>query len=212
MSVPDWFRGKSYDKKIFDSQIGENIPPYQYTIKITLPQWSLTDIDLIRWISAWGKEVKVISPQVLIDKIHSIGEGITHIYQDIELIFCGLEQINQLVKENKEKQRRRPLFIAIDAPNNQPQPDLVQEQINYHPKDLYLLKKDDLNPLNSATIHNAASFIKTAKQKSKSQQPQPCFIYSHSEITLTTQVAIAIYHTLKQDPQLSNFRISLTYL
>ncbi|CCI05288.1 hypothetical protein MICAC_800008 [Microcystis aeruginosa PCC 9443] len=37
-------------------------------------------------------------------------------------------------------------------------------------------------------------------------------IYSHSGINLASEVAITIYRELKQDTELTNLRISLSYL
>ena len=37
-------------------------------------------------------------------------------------------------------------------------------------------------------------------------------IYAHSGINDASQVAIAIYQTLKQDNDLADFKLSLTYL
>jgi len=215
MSLPDWLKGTSYDRGIF--KLEQNIPPYQYTIKITLPEWSLPklspeypgDIDLIRWISVWGKKVKVISPQSLIDKIYSIGEGITNIYQDIELICCDLEKVNDLVK-NKEGSDYR--FISIKPPNGNAEPQSVQSELNMNLGHIHPFIINDITQFNEEDIKKTVAFIKKKKKASKIQDGLRFLIYSHSGINLASEVAIAIYRELKQDTELTNLRISLSYL
>jgi predicted kinase len=49
--------------------------------QVTLPNWCIEDIDLLRWIVGFGGQVKVIEPSELINKVKSIGEAIAQIYQ-----------------------------------------------------------------------------------------------------------------------------------
>ncbi|MFM7791648.1 MAG: hypothetical protein ACKO90_27295, partial [Microcystis panniformis] len=215
MSLPDWLKGTSYERKALATRdrgifkLEQNIPPYQYTIKITLPEWSLMDIDLIRWISGWGKEVKVIEPQSLVDRIYSIGEGITNIYQDIELICCDLEKVNDLVK-NKEGSNYR--FISIKTPNGNAEPQSVQSELNMNPGRIHRFIINDITQFNEEDIKKTVAFIKKKKKASKIQDGLRFLIYSHSGINLASEVAIAIYRELKQDTELTNLRISLSYL
>lgn len=209
MSVPDWFQGRSSDSKIFNPKLKQNISLHQYTIEIILPEWSLEDIDLIRWISSWGKEVKVLQPQPLIDKIQAIGQGIQDIYQDIDLVFCELENVNNLVRIGQEKRTR---FIAINSPKLHAEPELVKNKINLNSQNLHSLKIDNSTPLNSEDVEEAVKFIKRIKAKSKTKVSQQFLIYSHSGINLASEVAIALYTALTQDPELAALRISLSYL
>ncbi|NCR16310.1 MAG: WYL domain-containing protein [Microcystis aeruginosa LL13-03] len=206
MTKPDW-NNEQWDTSIFN--LGKNSSPYPYTLKITLPKWSVFDIDLIRWISVLGKKVKVISPQSLIDKIYSIGEGITNIYQDIELICCDLEKVNDLVK-NKEGSDYR--FISIKTPNGNAEPQSVQSELNMNPGHIHLCRIDDITQFNEEDIKKTVAFIKKKKKASKIQDGLRFLIYSHSGINLASEVAIAIYRELKQDTELTNLRISLSYL
>lgn len=207
MSKPDWLKRTSYNPELFT--LKDNILPYRYTIKITVPEWSLNDIDLIRWISVWGKEVKVTSPQPLVDRIYSIGEGITNIYQDIELVCCELENVNDLVN-NKEGSNYR--FISIKTPDGNAEPESVQFKININPGHIHPFRIDDITQFNEEDIKKTVALIKTKKKESKIEDGLRFLIYSHSGIKLASEVAIAIYTALKQDPDLANLRISLTYL
>lgn len=215
MSLPDWLKGTSYERKALATRdrgifkLDQNIPPYQYTIKVTVPEWSLMDIDLIRWISGWGKEVKVIEPQSLVDRIYSIGEGITNIYQDIELICCDLEKVNDLVK-NKEGSDYR--FISIKTPNGNAEPQSVQSELNMNPGRIHPLIINDITQFNEEDIKKTVAFIKKKKKASKIVDGLRFLIYSHSGINLASEVAITIYRELKQDTELTNLRISLNYL
>ena len=215
MSSPDWLKGTSYERKALATRdrgifkLDQNIPPYQYTIKVTVPEWSLMDIDLIRWISGWGKEVKVIEPQSLVDRIYSIGEGITNIYQDIELICCDLEKVNDLVKKKEGSDYR---FISIKTPNGNAEPQSVQSELNMNPGRIHPLIINDITQFNEEDIKKTVAFIKKKKKASKIVDGLRFLIYSHSGINLASEVAITIYRELKQDTELTNLRISLNYL
>jgi hypothetical protein len=56
------------------------------------------------------------------------------------------------------------------------------------------------------------AFIKKKRKDSKIVDGLRFLIYSHSGINLASEVAIAIYRELKQDTELTNLRISLSYL
>ncbi|TVQ44219.1 MAG: WYL domain-containing protein [Gloeocapsa sp. DLM2.Bin57] len=201
MSLPDWLRGKAYDQSIFDPRMSQNIAPYQYTIKITLPKWSIFDIDLIRWISAWGKEVKVIYPSDLVEKIYSIGEGITSIYQDIQLLVCELESVDSLVR-NKEGHRHRFIVINCSGKN-------VNPKIN--PGDICHLMVNNSASLDEQ-VKKAIEFIKEIKKESTTKNSLQFVIYAHSGISDATEVAYPIYRTLKQDNDLAGLRLFLNYI
>jgi predicted kinase len=49
--------------------------------RVVLPQWSLDDVELIRWIMGFGGSVKVVKPPALVDKIKNMGEAIFQLYQ-----------------------------------------------------------------------------------------------------------------------------------
>ena len=49
--------------------------------QVTLPKWSLEDVDLHRWILGFGGEVKVVQPPELVEMIKAKGEAIAQVYQ-----------------------------------------------------------------------------------------------------------------------------------
>ncbi len=49
--------------------------------RVILPQWSLDDVELLRWILGFKGGVKVVKPQLLVDKFKQIGEDILNIYR-----------------------------------------------------------------------------------------------------------------------------------
>jgi predicted kinase len=49
--------------------------------QVTLPRWSLEDIDLHRWILGFGGQVKVVQPPELVEIIKAKGEAIYQVYQ-----------------------------------------------------------------------------------------------------------------------------------
>jgi hypothetical protein len=204
MSLPDWFEGLSYDRQIFI--LRPNIPPYQYTIEITVPEWSLQDIDLIRWISGWGKEVKVIEPQQLIQPIQAKGQGIQEIYQDVTLLVCDLKKVNDLIKKKQVN-----TFISIlNSSEKTIEPELVNNQIDINPNRVLQLTLDNPTTLNQKNIEESVNFVKNQRNSKSKVNPQ-ILVYSHSGIGLASEVAIALYTALTQDPELANLRISLTY-
>lgn len=49
--------------------------------QVTLPKWSLQDIDLHRWILGFAGHVKVVNPSQLVEVIKAKGEAIAKVYQ-----------------------------------------------------------------------------------------------------------------------------------
>lgn len=79
MSRPQDRRVKESDKSLFCLQpSGDNKFPNRFCV--TLPVWSLDDVDLKRWILGFGPQVKVVQPQALVDKIHNEAEAIANNY------------------------------------------------------------------------------------------------------------------------------------
>ncbi len=56
-------------------------PNFPNRFRVTLPKWSLHDVDLWRWIAGFGGQVKVVQPQELVDKIKRIGTEICWVYE-----------------------------------------------------------------------------------------------------------------------------------
>jgi len=53
-----------------------------YRFQVTLPEWSLNDFDLIRWILGFGGEVTVHKPEILKQKIIELSSNTIRVYQD----------------------------------------------------------------------------------------------------------------------------------
>lgn len=206
MSVPDWFEGLNYDRQLFN--LPENIPPYKYRIEITVPEWSLKDIDLIRWISGWGREVRVIEPQQLIQTIKAKGEEIEEIYRDIDLLVCNLEKVNDLMGT-----KRVETFISImNTQGTNVELELVENRKTTNYERVLQLKLDSQTILSQEYIEKAVDFIKRIYKKSNNKVNPRILVYSHSRISLASDVAIAIYTALRQDRELAGLTISLSYL
>ena len=58
---------------------GDNNFPNRF--QVILPQWSLDDVEFLRWILGFKAGVKVVKPQLLVDKFKQIGEDILNIYK-----------------------------------------------------------------------------------------------------------------------------------
>lgn len=52
---------QNVDQSIFRLASSKD-PKFPYRFRVTLPNWSLQDIDLKRWILGFGKQIKVIKP------------------------------------------------------------------------------------------------------------------------------------------------------
>ncbi|MBE9055023.1 WYL domain-containing protein [Sphaerospermopsis sp. LEGE 08334] len=80
MSLPVTGNKLNLPKAIFCLEKTEdNKFPHRFQIK--LPQWCLEDIELLRWILGFKAGVKVVKPQLLVDKIKQIGEDMVNIYR-----------------------------------------------------------------------------------------------------------------------------------
>jgi hypothetical protein len=55
-------------------------PTHSNRFQVTLPRWSLDDVDLRRWILGFGDQVKVIEPPELVARISEIGRAIADLY------------------------------------------------------------------------------------------------------------------------------------
>jgi predicted DNA-binding transcriptional regulator YafY len=71
----------SRDRKAPFTLAQSNDHTFPNRFQVTLPNWCIEDIDLLRWIVGFGGQVKVIEPPELIDKVKSIGEAIAQLYQ-----------------------------------------------------------------------------------------------------------------------------------
>ncbi|WP_152980407.1 WYL domain-containing protein, partial [Cylindrospermopsis sp. CR12] len=54
---------------------------YPYCCQLTLPCWSIEDIDLRRWIIGFGDKVKVVQPLEIQEQIKLMADGISKLYQ-----------------------------------------------------------------------------------------------------------------------------------
>ena len=55
-------------------------PQFPNRFQVTLPKWSLQDVDLFRWIIGFGGHVKIINPPELINKMRETATAITKLY------------------------------------------------------------------------------------------------------------------------------------
>ncbi|MBD2292405.1 WYL domain-containing protein [Anabaena sphaerica FACHB-251] len=80
MSLPVTGNKLNLPKSIFSlKSTGEKNFPNRF--QVILPQWCLDDIELLRWILGFKAGVKVVKPQLLVDKFKQIGEDIVNIYR-----------------------------------------------------------------------------------------------------------------------------------
>ena len=62
-----------------------SLPPTQdphqtHRLRVSLPPWSIDDVDQRRWIIGFGDQAKVIEPVALADKIRAIGQSVAELY------------------------------------------------------------------------------------------------------------------------------------
>lgn len=55
---------------------------HPHRLRVSLPCWSINDVDLRRWIIGFGNQVKVIEPIALVNKIKEIGQSVAKLYED----------------------------------------------------------------------------------------------------------------------------------
>ena len=60
-------------------------PKFPHRFRVRLPQWSLEDIDLQRWILGFGGEAKVVTPESLRETLKEKGKAILETMNDPEL-------------------------------------------------------------------------------------------------------------------------------
>jgi len=68
MTRPPQQATRQTDQSIF-RLAGTKDPDFPYRFRVTLPVWSMDDVDLKRWVLGFAGQVKVIEPQVFRDKI-----------------------------------------------------------------------------------------------------------------------------------------------
>ncbi|MFM6138868.1 MAG: kinase, partial [Sphaerospermopsis kisseleviana] len=56
-------------------------PKFPHRFQVMLPKWCVDDIELLRWILGFKGGVKVVKPELLVNKIKQIGEDIVNIYK-----------------------------------------------------------------------------------------------------------------------------------
>ncbi|MBL1208387.1 AAA family ATPase [Geminocystis sp. GBBB08] len=72
----------SHHQSLFTLNKSKDIEkPYRF--QVTLPQWSLQDYDLLRWILGFGGQVKVHKPQELQDKIIQLSTNTLKVYEKV---------------------------------------------------------------------------------------------------------------------------------
>jgi hypothetical protein len=80
MSPPVTGNKLNLPKSIFSlKSTGDKNFPNRF--QVILPKWCLEDIELLRWILGFKAGLKVVKPQILVDKIKQIGEDIVNIYR-----------------------------------------------------------------------------------------------------------------------------------
>jgi predicted kinase len=59
---------------------------FPHRFQVTLPCWAIDDINLLRWIVGFGGNVKVVKPEIMVNKVKLIGDTISKIYQESLII------------------------------------------------------------------------------------------------------------------------------
>ena len=80
MSLPITGKRFTLPKAIFclDKTENKNFP---HRFQVILPQWSLDDVEILRWILGFKGGVKVIKPELLVNKLKQVGEDIVNVYR-----------------------------------------------------------------------------------------------------------------------------------
>lgn len=80
MSPPIAGKRLTLPKSIFCLDKTEN-KTFPHRFQVILPQWSLDDVELLRWILGFRGGIKVIKPELLVNKLKKIAEDIVNIYK-----------------------------------------------------------------------------------------------------------------------------------
>jgi len=82
------YKGIKISKKVFDAiskgidpKIDSSFAKKSNQLTIIFPQWYIDDYDFLRWILGFGKQVKVLNPPALKDKIRGLASDICSIYE-----------------------------------------------------------------------------------------------------------------------------------
>jgi predicted kinase len=71
---------KKYSKQTMFSLDKSKDPEFTNRFQVTLPCWVVDDINLLRWIVGFGGNVKVLQPLAIVEKVKSLGDAISKIY------------------------------------------------------------------------------------------------------------------------------------
>jgi len=74
MTEPTHQATQQGDQSVFCLSTSKD-PKFPYRFRVTLPVWSMDDVDLKRWVLGFGQQVKVIQPKAFRDKILEEVEG-----------------------------------------------------------------------------------------------------------------------------------------
>ncbi|BAZ81467.1 WYL domain-containing protein [Sphaerospermopsis kisseleviana CS-549] len=80
MSLPTTAKKLNLPKSIFCLKQTRD-PKFPHRFQVMLPKWCVDDIELLRWILGFKGGVKVVKPELLVNKIKQIGEDIVNIYK-----------------------------------------------------------------------------------------------------------------------------------
>ena len=69
-----------HSKKIYSLKANKNDPQYPHRFQVILPTWVDEDELLIRWLSSYGKKIRIISPNVIRDRVINLACEICDLY------------------------------------------------------------------------------------------------------------------------------------
>ena len=71
---------KHHSKKIYSLAANKNDPQFPHRFRVTLPKWVDEDVYLMRWLSSYGNQIRIVSPKSIRDRVIKFASEICDLY------------------------------------------------------------------------------------------------------------------------------------
>jgi predicted kinase len=71
---------KHHSKKIYSLAANKNDPQFPHRFRVTLPKWVDEDVSLMRWLSSYGNQIRIVSPKSIRDRVIQFASEICNLY------------------------------------------------------------------------------------------------------------------------------------
>jgi predicted kinase len=69
-----------HSKKIYSLAANKNDSQFPHRFRVTLPKWVDEDVSLMRWLSSYGNQIRIVSPKSIRDRIIKFASEICDLY------------------------------------------------------------------------------------------------------------------------------------